>query len=307
MCSNQKNSNKNEENNNAKMNNITLDDIVGQDEAIKEIRDLLAIKSDPCIANYWGITVPKWILFVGPPGSGKTMTVRALVNESSDLQLTEIKYQDIASMWLDKSVTNLNDIFSQIEEVSKESHVIVFIDEIDSFLPERSSENLHHSYVSRVNTFIQWIDGGLQSLENVTIIGATNNFSKLDKAAIRPGRFDKIIHFKELNAEGIVSILKQNLQKRDYNDGQVGDIDWNVVNNELNKTKLTGAVASNIIRNISKRKMSEHYYNLNNSEIYSASVPKDIIMLLDGIKPSPISTSDLIDEIKLLSNHSNEF
>jgi len=167
-----------------------LDDVIGQDQAVEELKELLHNIKEKEFCNVWGIRPVNGILLTGSPGTGKTMAARALTKElGCDAIMMELKYRDIASRWIDAPIEHLSQFFKIVELKARDKHVIVFIDEIDSMLPDRSSLHLHESSVKRVDVFLEWLDGGLTSLKNVTVIGATNFINGVDRAALRPGRF----------------------------------------------------------------------------------------------------------------------
>jgi SpoVK/Ycf46/Vps4 family AAA+-type ATPase len=139
------------------------------------------------------------------------MSVKALVNEiKGDVVLHELKFKDIESMWVGESVQILKDYFRRFNEDAKNNHVIVFIDEIDAVLPKRT-KHLCQTTAQRVNVFLEWLDGGIQSLQNISLIGATNCLKNIDETALRPGRYDRIIEFHPLPAQAIVEALKVHL------------------------------------------------------------------------------------------------
>jgi SpoVK/Ycf46/Vps4 family AAA+-type ATPase len=160
----------------------TLEDIVGQPDAINELKEFRNSLMFQKVYSYWKIQPPKGILFEGPPGTGKTECVRALANELRDVcSFMEIRSIDIASRYMDAPIESLREYFKVAENLAKTKHVVVFIDEIDSMLSNRQ-EQLHEVSIKRVNTFLEWMDGGFSSISGITIIGATNNLSGIDGA-----------------------------------------------------------------------------------------------------------------------------
>lgn len=276
-----------------------LNEIVGQDEAIDELVSFKNMILNKNIYQYWSTLIPKGILLEGPTGTGKTISVRALANElGNGVKLIEISYKNIASRYMDAPIENLREYFSTAEKYSEECHVIIFIDEIDAMLPQRNNET-HEVTNRRVNVFLEWLDGGFQSMKNITLIGSTNFKENIDKAILRPGRIDKIIHFNNLTDAAIIKGLKLYLEKKNYNEHQVGHIDWDLVASSLKSQILSGADIGAIVESIVSNKAKEHYSILqkettgkighedfNFNEIHN-----------EKFHPSPITTETIIQGV----------
>jgi len=135
-----------------------------------------------------GIRPPRGILLYGPPGTGKTLLAKAVAKES-EANFIHVKGPSLLSMWVGKSEEGIRKIFERARQVSP---CIVFFDEIDALASKRGLE-MGTKVTERVlNQLLAEMDG-LEGLEDVTIIGATNRPDMLDSALLRPGRFDRII------------------------------------------------------------------------------------------------------------------
>ena len=191
--------------------NITLDCVVGQDEGIAKLRDLVRRIKWPEVYSLWGVSKPKAIALVGPPGVGKTHTIRALANEV-DCPLMELKYEDLATHLYDEAIRRLSAFKAQAEEISKEhGHVLILIDEADVFFQSRFDTNSHNSDEKKTNFFLRWIDGDLEGADGFTIIAASNAWDNVDPAMRRSGRFVRI-DFKALSPQDLIAAIKVHVQ-----------------------------------------------------------------------------------------------
>ncbi len=244
------------------LGDLSLNDIVGQDNAIKEFRSFIESLRYGMVYRSWALDIPRGILLTGGPGLGKTASVRAVARElKNDVILMELRYMDIASKWVDYPIEQLKSFFSMAEEQSKEKHVIIFIDEIDSMIPQRS-DNLHETSMKRVNVFLAWMDGGFSKLRNVTLIGATNYPEGIDTAAKRPGRFDKIIEYVPLTASAIMQGLQNHMGRRSLGYAKIKEIDWDQIQSIVRDGCLSGADLPEVVNCIIRDKVTEHVKNL---------------------------------------------
>src|SRR3989344_7280775 len=125
--------------------NLRLDHVVGQEEAVGKLRDLVNRIKHAEIFSFWALEKPKAIALTGPAGTGKTFSIRALANEA-DCPLIELCYEDLASHLYDESIRRLATFKEQVDQISKEAgHVLVLIDEADSFFQSRFDFNTHAS------------------------------------------------------------------------------------------------------------------------------------------------------------------
>jgi transitional endoplasmic reticulum ATPase len=135
-----------------------------------------------------GVRPPKGILMYGPPGTGKTMLAKAVANQS-EANFISIKGPELLSKWIGESEKAIREIF---EKARQSSPTIIFFDEIDAIAPRRGNQDSSKVTERVVNQILTELDG-LQELNDVIIIGATNRPDIVDTALLRPGRFDRIV------------------------------------------------------------------------------------------------------------------
>lgn len=168
---------------------VTYEDIGGLTEEVKKIREMVELPlKHPEIFERLGIQPPKGVLLHGPPGTGKTLLAKAVAHES-EANFILINGPELLSKWVGESERGIRKIF---EKARQASPTIVFFDEIDAIAPRRG-RGIDTGVVERmVNQFLTELDG-LQELNDVVIIGATNRPDMIDPALLRPGRFDRIL------------------------------------------------------------------------------------------------------------------
>jgi ATP-dependent metalloprotease FtsH len=192
--------------------NITekLADVKGIDNVREEIEEVINMLKRPQAYTDAGAKLIKGILLVGPPGTGKTLLARALAGEAN------VNFISINAAEFDKSLVGQSDsmIRDLFEKARKNQPCIIFIDEIDSLLhsSRRHSKQAQSSERSVVNTFLAEMDG-FRPRDHVFVLGATNSENGLDQAALRPGRFDKIIYVPMPDKKGREDIFKLYLDK----------------------------------------------------------------------------------------------
>ena len=150
-----------------------------------------------------GVKPPKGILLYGAPGTGKTMLAKAVANESQ-ANFILVKGPELLSKWVGESEKAVREIFKKARQVSP---CIIFFDEIDSLAPKRGANSENHVSERVVNQMLTEIDG-LEEMNDVVIIAATNRPDIVDTALLRPGRFDRIILTPTPDEKGRMEILK---------------------------------------------------------------------------------------------------
>ena len=281
------------------LGDLDLDEIVGQEEAIKELKLFVESIEYNHIYNIWNSKSPIGILLTGEPGTGKTASVRALAKRLADqVTLMELRYLDIASKWVDMPIEQLRGFFALAEEKAQDKHVIIFIDEIDAMIPSRDSQ-LHEASMKRVNVFLEWMNGGFSNLENITIIGATNFLQGVDKAALRAGRFDKIINFVPLSATEKLRGLQIHLSKRHLKSELLKDIEWTQILPVIENASIVGADLPEIINRLVRQKITAHIDILKSKTEYDRRTATEQIKLasLPDYMPEPIETDDVVKTI----------
>lgn len=183
----------------------TFADVAGADEEKEELAEIVEFLKSPAKFNELGARIPKGVLLVGPPGTGKTLLARAVAGEAS-VPFFSISGSDFVEMFVGVGASRVRDLF---EEAKKESPAIIFIDEIDAVGRQRGAGlgGGHDEREQTLNQLLVEMDGfGLN--EGVIVIAATNRPDILDKALLRPGRFDRQITVNYPDAKGREEILK---------------------------------------------------------------------------------------------------
>ncbi len=169
---------------------VTWDDVGGLDAARDRLREGVELPlKHPDAFKRLGIRPAKGFLLYGPPGTGKTMLAKATARESQ-ANFISIKSSDLLSKWYGESEQQIARLFARARQVAP---TVIFIDELDSLVPARGGGMGEPQVTERVvNTILAEMDG-LEELNNVVLIGATNRPNLIDPALLRPGRFDELI------------------------------------------------------------------------------------------------------------------
>ena len=171
-----------------------LDELIGQDQARQEIREVIDMLQNPAHYVESGTVVPKGLLFIGPPGVGKTLFARAIANECG-VPFYVLEGGSVSGIIMGLGVIKLKMLFSRL---AKHEKAILFIDEIDSLGSScRSDKGFggQSDMNMTLNTLLTQMDG-FHGSGNLLVIGATNNDGVLDPALMRPGRMDRRIYFQ---------------------------------------------------------------------------------------------------------------
>ncbi len=184
--------------------NITWEEVGGLDKIKQELIEAIEWPLKyPESFTKMGIRPPRGILLYGPPGTGKTLLAKAVANESQ-ANFIQVKGPELLSMWVGKSEEGVRKIFERARQVAP---CIIFFDEIDSLATRRGLDVGTRVTEQVLNQLLAEMDG-LEELENVIVIGATNRPDMLDPALLRPGRFDRILLVSPPTKEGRLAILK---------------------------------------------------------------------------------------------------
>ncbi len=179
--------------------NVSWDDVGGLENLKEELKEAVEwpIKYKDAY-DYVNVESPKGILLDGPPGTGKTLIAKALA-KMTDSNFISIKGPELLSKWVGESEKGIREIFRKARQAAP---CIIFLDEVDALVPRRGSggSNSHvtENVVSQILTEID----GLEELNNVLIIAATNRLDIVDEAFLRPGRFDRIIKVPNPDEKG---------------------------------------------------------------------------------------------------------
>jgi len=181
----------------------TYEDLGGMGEVIQKVREMIELPMrHPELFNRLGIQPPKGLLLYGAPGTGKTLLVRAVANETN-AHFISLSGPEIMSKFYGESEEKLRNIFQEAQESAPS---IIFIDEIDSIAPKRGETT--GEVERRVVAQLLALMDGLDARGNVVVIGATNRVNSIDEALRRPGRFDREIEIPVPNKEGRLEILQ---------------------------------------------------------------------------------------------------
>lgn len=200
--------------------NITFKDVAGVDEAKKEIMEFVDFLRNQTRFTDLGAKIPKGALLVGPPGTGKTLLAKATAGEAS-VPFYSISGSDFIEMFVGVGPSRVRDLF---REARANAPCIVFIDEIDAVARARSKGQFSGGNDERENTLNQLLVemDGFNSSEGVVVLAGTNRADILDKAILRPGRFDRQITVDKPDIKGRREIFKVHLKGLQL-DGQVDD------------------------------------------------------------------------------------
>jgi len=201
---------------------VTFNDVAGCDEAKRELEEVVSFLKDPKRYEALGAKIPKGVLLVGPPGTGKTLLARAVAGEAKT-PFFSISGSEFVEMFVGVGAARVRDLF---EKAKAQAPCIVFIDELDSIGRQRG---VHMGMVNdeREQTLNQMLAGmdGFEANVGVVVLAATNRPEVLDRALLRPGRFDRQIVVDAPDREGRLAILKLHQRgKRVAEDTDLGPI-----------------------------------------------------------------------------------
>ena len=184
--------------------NIGWSDIGGVGDAIEKLKEGIELPlKNPDAFHRLGIRPAKGFLLYGPPGTGKTLLAKAVAKEA-EANFISMKSSDLLSKWYGESEQQIARMFKRARAVAP---CVVFIDEIDSLVPARGSGQGEPQVTGRVvNTILAEMDG-LEELQSVVVIGATNRPTLVDPALLRPGRFDELVYVGTPDRAGREQIL----------------------------------------------------------------------------------------------------
>ncbi len=183
----------------------TFSDVAGADEEKEEMAEIVDFLKDPKKFNELGARIPKGVLLVGPPGTGKTLLARAVAGEAG-VPFFSISGSDFVEMFVGVGASRVRDLFG---EAKKNAPAIIFIDEIDAVGRQRGAGlgGGHDEREQTLNQLLVEMDG-FGANEGVIVMAATNRPDILDKALLRPGRFDRQITVNYPDVKGREEILK---------------------------------------------------------------------------------------------------
>ncbi len=192
-----------------KQTGVTFKDVAGQDEAKESLQEIIDFLHNPQKYTAIGAKLPKGALLVGSPGTGKTLLAKAVAGEAN-VPFFSISGSDFVEMFVGMGASRVRDLFQQAAKVAP---CIIFIDEIDAV--GRSRDNRYGSNSEQEQTLNQLLSeiDGFESSKGIVCLAATNRPEILDKALLRPGRFDRRIIVDRPNLQGRLDTLKVHTRK----------------------------------------------------------------------------------------------
>ena len=265
----------------------TFDDVAGVEGAKKELSEIIEFLKNPDRFEELGADLPKGILLLGPPGTGKTLLARAVAGEA-DVPFFTISGSDFMEMFVGVGAKRVREMFKNAKEKSPS---IIFIDEIDSIGRKRGAGlgGGHDEREQTLNQLLSELDG-FEPNENVIVIGATNRPDILDKALLRPGRFDRQISV-DLPTQGArEEILKIHARNKSISD----EIDFEKI--ARGTPGFSGADLENLLNEASFNAGRDERKRITMDDIEKA---RDKVMM--GLKKEGIRIGDR--EKKILAYH----
>ena len=220
-------------------------DVAGQDEAKDALREIVDFLHNPEKYTSIGATLPKGVLLVGPPGTGKTLLAQAVAGEAK-VPFFSISGSEFVEMFVGMGAAKVRDLFKQAQE---KAPCIVFIDEIDTIGKKRDSGAGIGGNDEREQTLNQLLAemDGFDGAKGVVILAATNRPDSLDKALLRPGRFDRRVPVELPDLQGRIAILKVHAKDVKMED----NIDFDTIGRAT--SGASGAELANIINEAALR------------------------------------------------------
>ena len=218
---------------------VRWEDVGGLDAAQERLKEGVELPlKDPDAFRRLGIRPAKGFLLYGPPGTGKTLLAKAVAREA-EANFIATKSSDLLSKWYGESEQQIARLFQRARQVSP---CVIFIDELDSLVPARGGGMGEPQVTERVvNTILAEMDG-LEELQAVVVIGATNRPNLVDPALLRPGRFDELIYVGVPSLEGRARILAIQTGKMPL----AGDVDLEAIARRTER--FTGADLEDVVR-----------------------------------------------------------
>ena len=257
---------------------IRFSDVAGEDEAKESLAEIVDYLHNPGKYTDAGASMPKGILLVGPPGTGKTMLAKAVAGESN-VPFFSISGSEFVEMFVGMGASKVRDLFSQAKE---KAPCIVFIDEIDAIGQKRNSGNMggNDEREQTLNQLLTEMDG-FEGNNGVIILAATNRPEALDPALTRPGRFDRRVPVELPDLQGREAILKVHARKIKT----TPDVDFHVIARMA--SGASGAELANIINEAALRAVRDH-----RTQVTQADLEESIEVVIAGYQKKNAVLSD---------------
>ena len=266
---------------------IHFSDVAGEDEAKENLQEVVNYLHDPSKYQEIGASMPKGILLVGPPGTGKTMLAKAVAGESN-VPFFSISGSEFVEMFVGMGASKVRDLFKQAKE---KAPCIVFIDEIDAIGQKRSGGQYggNDEREQTLNQLLTEMDG-FESNNGVIILAATNRPESLDPALTRPGRFDRRVPVELPDLKGREEILKVHAKKIKVAE----DVDFNKIARMA--SGASGAELANMINEAALRAVRNH-----RTVVTEADLEESIEVVIAGYQKKNAVLSD--HEKQVVSYH----
>ncbi len=244
-------------------NKVTFKDVAGIDEEKEELQEIVDFLKNPKKYTDMGARIPKGVLLVGEPGTGKTLLAKAVAGEAG-VPFFIISGSDFVEMFVGVGASRVRDLF---EEAKRNAPCIVFIDEIDAVGRQRGAGlgGGHDEREQTLNQMLVEMDG-FSANEGVIVLAATNRPDILDKALLRPGRFDRQIVVPAPDVKAREQILEVHARKKKLAD----DVDLNII--AKNTSGFTGADLENVLNEAALLAARREKHEIGESEIEDAMV-----------------------------------
>ena len=244
-------------------NRITFDDVAGVDEEKEELEEIVEFLKNPKKFTDMGARIPKGVLLVGQPGTGKTLLAKAVAGEAG-VPFYSISGSDFVEMFVGVGASRVRDLF---EQAKKNAPCIIFIDEIDAVGRQRGARlgGGHDEREQTLNQLLVEMDG-FSDNEGVIILAATNRPDVLDKALLRAGRFDRQIVVGSPDVKAREQILEVHARKKKLAE----DVDLRVI--AKNTSGFAGADLENVLNEAALLAARRNYKEIGMKEIEDAMV-----------------------------------
>ena len=265
---------------------IHFSDVAGEDEAKENLEEIVQYLHDPKKYTSIGATMPKGVLLVGPPGTGKTMLAKAVAGEAN-VPFFSISGSEFVEMFVGMGASKVRDLFKQAKE---KAPCIVFIDEIDAIGKKRdNSMSTNDEREQTLNQLLTEMDG-FDNNSGVMILAATNRPEILDPALLRPGRFDRRVPVELPDLKGREEILK--IHARKVNMGR--DVNFNTIARMA--SGASGAELANIVNEAALRAV-----RMGRTTVHEEDMEESIEVVIAGYQRKNAILS--VEEKKIVAYH----